>query len=161
MDLILCHFWPVTRAVDRRPFFLSHIFAHLMNYPFIASVVRWPLSSLLTPHMSSSVNTPSDTGISLLSHMAIPGSRNPFLTPQGRSHIDSPPHLMHPLWIEHPFASMFSSSLSNEDLPENLPMAHIPRHRNHTPSPNIYENSTIKEKTMAGVPPWPAMSRIC
>ena len=93
--------------------------------------------------------------IYMLSHMAISGSRNPFLTPQGRSCLDSLPHLIQPL-LECPFASMVSLPLSDRDQPDNLPMVHISRHHAHPPMPDIYENLTVKEKTMAGVSSWPA-----
>ena len=86
--------------------------------------------------------------------MAIPGSRNPFLTPQGRPCIGSPPRIP-----GRPFARMFSVSSSDEDLPD-LPIAHIPRPCARTPSPDVYKNPTIKEKTITSVPPWPADLRL-
>ena len=105
-----------------------------------------------------------NTSIDMLSHRAVPGSRNPFLTPLGRLRLNSPPHLNSspsPFDTQRPNTQIqvvpsnsFSSSSDEEQSTAHT--SRDPRHCYCSPSPDVYENPAIKEKTMAGIPPWPA-----
>jgi transposase InsO family protein len=138
----------------------------------------------------------------LLSRLANPGSRNPFLTPTGQLRRDSPPHLAQRRSTA-PFANIqllspsMGANISDDDEPED-PIPFRLHHTTHTPSFNdvygttrpthvvrypstvshsppppppayipapapaapVADRDVIKEKTMAGVPPWPTTLRL-
>jgi hypothetical protein len=127
--------------------------------------------------MSALLSTPNNTNISTLSRKAVPGSRNPFLTPTGQLR-DSPPHLTLPFPREQTTRQpqnqmqLIPKSLSSSSSDEEQSLPHRSRRIAHTSRFNeVFDHNgtmfldpnddqdVIKEKTMAGVPTWP--SNLC
>jgi hypothetical protein len=120
--------------------------------------------------MSTLIRTPNNTNISMLSQRALPlGSKNPFLTP-----CDDLPHLppsfpsfprvtlqCHTHIQDPPFGSVNLSSSDDEVLLSHRLPALTTHVSTHCAPPGLFpdsdsDDSNIKEKTMAGVPTWPA-----
>ena len=116
-------------------------------------------------------STSNGINTSMLSQRAVPpGSNNPFITPcnnpphmgtsfqQGRQHHHA--HVQIP-----PFPSMDLSSSDEEPSPPYKlapPPTHISTHRALAglPIDSDDDDTAVKEKTMAGVPTWPANLRL-
>jgi hypothetical protein len=128
--------------------------------------------------MSALLSTPNNTNISTLSRKAVPGSRNPFLTPTGQL-CDSPPHLTLPFPREQTTRQpqnqmqLIPKSLSSSSSDEEQSLPHRSRCIVHTSRFNeVFDHNgtmfldpnddqdVIKEKTMAGVPTWPSNLRL-
>jgi hypothetical protein len=111
----------------------------------------------------------------MLLHKAVPGSKNPFLTPTGqlRGERDSPPHLAPPFSHEQtrfPQMQLIPRSVGSSSSDEGQ----YPPHKSGpitrvTKFNEIYgqmgidpndDQDVIREKTMAGVPAWPTDLRL-
>jgi hypothetical protein len=111
----------------------------------------------------------------MLSHKAVPGSKNPFLTPTGqlRGKRDSPPHLAPPFSHKQTRfpqmqlipCSVGSSSSDEEQYPPHKsgPITRMTKFNEIYGQMGIDPNDNqdvIREKMMAGIPAWPTDLRL-